>query len=30
VQAQFPRINAILKSQRDRMDDAIVENMLAG
>jgi hypothetical protein len=30
VQAQFPRINAILKSPRDRMDDAIVENMLAG
>ena len=30
MQAQFPRINAILKSPRDRMDDAIVENMLAG
>jgi hypothetical protein len=30
VQAQFPRINAILKSQRDRMDDSVVENMLAG
>ena len=30
VQAEFPRINAILKSPRDRMDDAIVENMLAG
>jgi hypothetical protein len=30
VQAQFPRINTILKSPRDRMDDAIVENMLAG
>ncbi len=30
VQAQFPRINAILNSPRDRMDDAIVENLLAG
>jgi hypothetical protein len=30
VQAEFPRINAILKSPRDRMDDAIVERMLAG
>jgi len=30
VQTQFPRINAILKSPRDRMDDAIVENMLSG
>jgi hypothetical protein len=30
VQAQFPRINAILKSRRDQMDDAIVDNMLAG
>ena len=30
MQAQFPRINAILQSPRDRMDDAIVENMLAG
>jgi hypothetical protein len=30
VQAEFPRINAILNSPRDRMDDAIVERMLAG
>jgi hypothetical protein len=30
VQAQFPRINAILKSRRDSMDDAIVERMLLG
>ena len=30
MQAEFPRINAILKSPRDRMDDAIVERMLAG
>jgi hypothetical protein len=30
VQAEFPRINAVLKSPRDRMDDAIVERMLAG
>ena len=30
VQAQFPRINSIIKSPRDRMDDAVVENMLTG
>jgi hypothetical protein len=30
VQVQFPRINAILKSRRDSMDDAIVDRMLLG
>lgn len=30
VQAEFPRINAQLRSQRDSMTDAVVDNLMAG
>ena len=30
IQARFPSINETLKSRRDRMDDHVVDNMMAG
>lgn len=30
LQEQFPRINKLLKQQRDSMDDSVVANMMAG